>query len=69
MEEEEVTAIDWLENLPLQTLTDELKQDIIEQFEATVDKAFKAGFDSAKMSSYTINGTYQEDLAKYKKTL
>lgn len=29
-----MTAEYWLDNLPVQTLTDELKQEIIEQFEA-----------------------------------
>lgn len=56
--EEEVTAIDWLENLPLQTLTDELKQDIIEQFEADrirsvkeyVTEALKAAAENAELN-------------------
>jgi hypothetical protein len=34
-----------------------------------INKAFKAGWNSAKMHSYEQNGTYQEDLKKFKKSL
>lgn len=40
--------LEWLENLDVQTLTDELKKDIIEQIEIVVDEAYEDGYNKAK---------------------
>jgi hypothetical protein len=38
----------WLEELPTQTLTDELKDEIIERLEVEREKSYNQGYDDVK---------------------
>jgi len=46
--------VDWINSLKLQTLTDELKEDILEKLEVVYTDSFNEGYNEAriKMSNY-----------------